>query len=98
MGVQNALARALAVPDLTTTVLTRTLTGLAADAPESPRTRTARRLLSVAALFAGALLGALATLHGRHWLPLLLAVPVLLAAAGTSWVLARSHARWTEPP
>ena len=31
MGVQNAMARSLAVPDLTTTVLTLTLTGVAAD-------------------------------------------------------------------
>jgi uncharacterized membrane protein YoaK (UPF0700 family) len=31
MGVQNATARALAVPDLTTTVLTLTITGVAAD-------------------------------------------------------------------
>jgi hypothetical protein len=31
MGVQNAMARTLAVPDLTTTVLTLTLTGVAAD-------------------------------------------------------------------
>jgi hypothetical protein len=33
MGIQNAAARRLAVPDLTTTVLTMTLTGVAADAP-----------------------------------------------------------------
>jgi hypothetical protein len=31
MGVQNAAARKLAVPDLTTTVLTLTLAGIAAD-------------------------------------------------------------------
>jgi uncharacterized membrane protein YoaK (UPF0700 family) len=31
MGIQNAMARRLAVPDLTTTVLTMTLTGIAAD-------------------------------------------------------------------
>jgi uncharacterized membrane protein YoaK (UPF0700 family) len=31
MGIQNAVARKLAVPDLTTTVLTMTLTGLGAD-------------------------------------------------------------------
>jgi uncharacterized membrane protein YoaK (UPF0700 family) len=31
MGIQNATARRLAVPDLTTTVLTMTLTGVAAD-------------------------------------------------------------------
>ena len=34
MGVQNATARKLAVPDLTTTVLTLTITGIAADAPD----------------------------------------------------------------
>ena len=31
MGIQNAMARRLAVPDLTTIVLTMTLTGIAAD-------------------------------------------------------------------
>jgi uncharacterized membrane protein YoaK (UPF0700 family) len=31
MGIQNAVARRLAVPDMTTTVLTMTLTGIAAD-------------------------------------------------------------------
>ena len=37
-GVQNAIARRLAVPDLTTTVLTMTLTGLAADIRAGLRT------------------------------------------------------------
>ena len=32
MGAQNAIARRIAVPDLTTTVLTLTVTGLVADA------------------------------------------------------------------
>ena len=32
LGIQNATARGLAVPDLTTTVLTLTITGIAADA------------------------------------------------------------------
>jgi hypothetical protein len=31
MGIQNAAARKIAVPDLTTTVLTLTITGIAAD-------------------------------------------------------------------
>ena len=57
LGAQNAVARRLAVPDLTTTVLTMTLTGIAADAG-SGRTRT-RRLLAVAAMAIGALVGAL---------------------------------------
>jgi len=34
MGGQNATVRKLAVPDMTTTVLTLTLTGLAADPPD----------------------------------------------------------------
>ncbi|PYQ19795.1 MAG: DUF1275 domain-containing protein, partial [Acidobacteria bacterium] len=33
MGILNAVVRKLAVPDLTTTVLTMTITGLAADSP-----------------------------------------------------------------
>jgi uncharacterized membrane protein YoaK (UPF0700 family) len=58
MGLRNAVVRKLAVPDLTTTVLTLTLTGLAADSPVAGG-RTARRVLSVAAMFAGALAGAI---------------------------------------
>ncbi|MEV8320357.1 YoaK family protein [Streptomyces sp. NPDC059900] len=62
MGLQNAVVGKLAVPDLNTTVLTRTLTGLAADrfGPAS-----VRRFVSVAAMFAGALVGGLLQLrHG----------------------------------
>ncbi|MGN9839884.1 YoaK family protein [Nonomuraea sp. H19] len=55
MGVQNASVRALAVPDLTTNVLTTTLTGLAAD---TPGRAARRRFVSVAAMFLGALAGA----------------------------------------
>ncbi|WP_371531088.1 DUF1275 domain-containing protein [Streptomyces sp. NBC_01283] len=60
MGLQNAVVGKLAVPDLTTTVLTRTLTGLASDwlGPAS-----VRRSVSVAAMFAGALAGGLLQLH-----------------------------------
>ncbi|MGW3243134.1 YoaK family protein [Streptomyces sp. NPDC001070] len=54
MGLQNAVVRKLAVPDLTTTVLTLTVTGLAADRPGPA---TARRVLSVLAMFLGALTG-----------------------------------------
>jgi uncharacterized membrane protein YoaK (UPF0700 family) len=58
MGLRNAVVRKLAVPDLTTTVLTLTLTGLAADSSVAGG-RTARRVLSVVAVFAGALAGAI---------------------------------------
>jgi uncharacterized membrane protein YoaK (UPF0700 family) len=65
MGIQNAVARRLAVPDLTTTVLTMTLTGIAADvrATDHGRAGLTRRVLAVAAMFAGAVGGALLVLH-----------------------------------
>jgi uncharacterized membrane protein YoaK (UPF0700 family) len=72
MGGQNAVVRRLAVPDLTTTVLTLTVTGLVADTT-SPSVRT-RRLLSVAAMLAGALIGGVLL----HWVAL--AAPLWLAA------------------
>jgi hypothetical protein len=60
MGIQNATARKLAVPDLTTTVLTLTITGVAADSAIAGGSGSAagRRLVAVAAMFAGALAGA----------------------------------------
>ena len=59
MGVQNATARRLAVPDLTTTVLTMTLTGVAADSAVAGGhgSKLGRRALSVAAMLLGALIG-----------------------------------------
>lgn len=55
MGMQNAVVRRIAVPDLKTTVLTFTITGLADDPFGAPRVR---RLASLAAMFTGALCGA----------------------------------------
>jgi uncharacterized membrane protein YoaK (UPF0700 family) len=61
MGVRNATVRTLAVPDLTTTVLTLTLTGLAADSALAGGTnpRAGRRGASVLSMFLGAAVGAL---------------------------------------
>ncbi|MEU9731716.1 YoaK family protein [Streptomyces sp. NPDC048002] len=61
MGLQNAVVHRLGVPDLTTTVMTRTLTALAVDRPGRG---TVRRAVSVAVLAAGALAGGL--VHARH--------------------------------
>jgi uncharacterized membrane protein YoaK (UPF0700 family) len=60
-GLQNATVRRLAAADLTTTVLTLTLTGLAADSLLGGGTgaKPHRRLGSVLAMFAGAGVGAL---------------------------------------
>jgi uncharacterized membrane protein YoaK (UPF0700 family) len=61
MGVRNATVRKLAVPDLTTTVLTLTLTGLAADSRPAGGTshNSRRRVAAVASILIGALIGAL---------------------------------------
>jgi len=60
LGIQNSTVRHLGAPDLTTTVLTLTLTGLAADSflAGGPGARPHRRLGSVALMLAGAALGA----------------------------------------
>jgi uncharacterized membrane protein YoaK (UPF0700 family) len=60
-GLQNATVRRLAAPDLTTTVLTLTLVGLAADShlAGGSGARPHRRLGSVLAMLAGAATGAL---------------------------------------
>ncbi|GAA1914870.1 hypothetical protein GCM10009837_44670 [Streptomyces durmitorensis] len=76
MGLQNAVVGKLAVPDLTTTVLTRTLTGLASDRPGPA---SVRRFVSVAAMFTGALAGGLLQLH--HGMAAALAPAILLLTA-----------------
>jgi uncharacterized membrane protein YoaK (UPF0700 family) len=80
MGVRNATVRRIGVPDLTTTVLTMTLTGLAADSPVTGGSGkgSVRRIAAVLAMFTGALAGALL-------LKTSLVLP-LIAAAGLALV------------
>ncbi len=61
MGVRNAVVRKIAERDLTTTVLTLTLTGIAADSSLAGGANPGwtRRAASVALMFAGAAAGAL---------------------------------------
>ncbi|MEV6112604.1 YoaK family protein [Streptomyces sp. NPDC052109] len=83
MGLRNGTVRKLSVPDVTTTVLTLTLTGLASDSALAGGTnpRAARRLASVLAMLAGALGGALLVRHtGLGW-PLLAGTCGAVAAA-----------------
>ncbi|WP_189491971.1 YoaK family protein [Streptomyces antnestii] len=83
MGLRNATVRKLAVPDMTTTVLTMTLTGLASESSLAGGTdpRAGRRLVSVAAMLGGAALGALLVLyHGLGW-PLLAGALLVTGAA-----------------
>ena len=61
MGIRNATVRRLAVPDLTTTVLTMTLTALAAESTIAGGSGkgSLRRTSAVVAMLAGAVAGAL---------------------------------------
>jgi uncharacterized membrane protein YoaK (UPF0700 family) len=98
MGVQNATARRLAVPDLTTTVLTLTITGVAADSGlvGGSGAKAGRRLVSVAAMLVGALVGALFVLHAQTVWPLVIALVAVAAIAVTAGALARSDAAWAH--
>jgi uncharacterized membrane protein YoaK (UPF0700 family) len=94
MGIQNATARKLAVPDLTTTVLTMTLTGVAADSALAggPGSRLARRGLSVAAMLLGALIGGALVLNVDNPAPLALATGLLAVITIVTYRIRASRA------
>ena len=96
MGIQNASARKLAVPDLTTTVLTMTITGIAADsrAAGGQGSKAGRRLIAIGAMLVGAVVGATLVLHTPIVYPLAIALVVTMVAAATSRMLTRSGADW----
>jgi uncharacterized membrane protein YoaK (UPF0700 family) len=97
MGVQNATARALGVPELTTTVVTRTIAGIASDSrlAGGPGGWSWLRATSVASVFVGAAVGAL-LVHAGHgrWI-LLIAVVLLGFVAAVAAYTVRSTAAWT---
>jgi len=78
MGVRNATVRKIALPDLTTTVLTLTLTGLAADSALAggANPRAWRRGASVLSMFLGAAVGALLVRHS-------LALPLVVSGVAS---------------
>lgn len=75
MGARNAAVRELGVPDISTTVLTQTLTGLATDFKLAGGTgeHMGRRVAVVIAMLAGAVGGALIFLHSGPVVPLIIA-------------------------
>jgi len=81
MGFRNATIRQLKVPDLTTTVLTMTLTGLAADSSMAggANPNWQRRIGGVVAIFAGAVFGAVLVMRAGLSVPLALAGALVLA-------------------
>ncbi len=98
LGLQNATARKLAVPDLTTTVLTLTIVGIAADSHlvGSSGSRAGRRLIAVGAMFVGALAGSLLIFHVSTVLPLVIALIVMVTIAGITRLLSRTDSDWVH--
>ena len=98
MGVQNAAARKLAVPDLTTTVLTLTITGMAADrlVGTGAAVRASRRVSAVVVMFTGALVAAILVLRAGAQIALALALFLLAVVAGVAAVLSRGEPAWVR--
>ena len=98
MGLQNAAARKIAVPDLTTTVLTLTITGIAADssAAGGSGSHSGRRLAAIAAMLVGALIGTALVLTGQIFYPLLIALVIILAGAVTTYQLGSHEPDWVK--
>ena len=88
----------LAVPDLTTTVLTMTLTGIAADAALAGGhgAKLGRRALSVAAMLLGALVGGLLALKVDNPAPLALATGLLAMVSLLTYRASRSRPAWAD--
>jgi uncharacterized membrane protein YoaK (UPF0700 family) len=93
MGVRNAVVRDLAVPDMTTTVLTLTITGLAADSTlaggQNPR--WSRRMASILFMSAGAALGAWLLRYS-------LAIPLIACASIALFCAVAAHLRGRGRP
>jgi uncharacterized membrane protein YoaK (UPF0700 family) len=96
MGLQNSVVRKLAVPDLTTTVLTMTLTGIAADVRSSGWSVVVRRVLAVLTMLLGAIIGTVLVLHADVRWALGLVVAILAVVGASSFALSRNPAPWNS--
>jgi uncharacterized membrane protein YoaK (UPF0700 family) len=96
MGVQNAIAQQLAVPELTTTVLTKTLTGLVSEGgiAGGGLAKHARRGVSVLTMLLGALAGGLLVLHVAIAAALGLACGVVLVVGLAVHAFSTPDAAW----
>jgi uncharacterized membrane protein YoaK (UPF0700 family) len=98
MGIQNATARKLGVPDMTTTVLTLTITGIGADSTlvGGKGSLAGRRLMAVAAMLAGAAAGAALVVHANVVYPLVIALVLVSLVAAWTRPLGTSDAAWVH--
>ncbi len=97
MGLQNATARRLGVPDLTTTVLTMTLTGFAADSSlvGGKNPRPGRRLAATGVMFLGAAMGTFVIFHFSLGAVLALVLMLLLGSGIAALRFFLSSDPWT---
>jgi uncharacterized membrane protein YoaK (UPF0700 family) len=98
LGVQNAAAQRLSVPDLTTTVLTRTLTGLASESRlvGGEGSKLGRRIVAIGAMLLGALIGGLLALHVSIAAALAVALAIVACTGLAVHLLSRSNDLWTR--
>lgn len=98
MGIPNAAARTIAVPGLTTTVLTLAITGIAAGSvlAGGPGSKAAGRL--IATMLAGAFIGALFVRRAPICYLLAIALVTIVLGAVTSRILGRPDPAWVRVP
>ena len=97
MGIQNAAVRRLKVPDITTTVVTMAVTGLAADEHGGGRDTLVRRVIAVLMLLAGAALGALLVLRAGPAWALAVAALVIAVVLAVAALTSREPKDWHTP-
>jgi len=97
MGLQNVTARRLGVPDLSTTVLTSTLAGLAADSALAggKNANPGRRLVATIAVLLGAAIGATLVFHVGPSAVLALVLVLLAVNAVAAYRTWSSSDAWT---
>jgi uncharacterized membrane protein YoaK (UPF0700 family) len=98
MGIQNAAARHLAVPGLTSTVVTGALTNFMVELPALGISGTAQRRggLSIVALFAGAAIGATLIVYARPFAPIA-TVAIVAGVATAAYLAFDRHASGSHP-
>ena len=98
LGVQNSVVRHLAVPDLTTTVLTMTLTGIGADLRRRDVATAVRRLVTVLSMLVGAFVGAVLVTGSGVGAGLVAVVVVTAVALVAAALASRGEHAWAVPP
>jgi uncharacterized membrane protein YoaK (UPF0700 family) len=96
MGLQNAAARRVGVPDLTTTVVTMTFTGLIADASGGIGPPMWRRVTAIVSMCVGAFIGGLLVLRIGTLVALAAAAVMLAITAAVAYRVSTADVAWAR--